>query len=1565
MKKALLIILISILSVIGAFGLAIGGMYIFGGFNEKVVYAEDLSFNQTEVVTAENFFLQVSTETLEVTRTKLRLETSIGGEDIIDFPEEITIGKIFRITPKLDKDGNIKGGNVVLRALYKDNATVTPAECKILIDVPIKSVDVKLNRSKLSLNGDMPLFRAGQEIKEVLKIYPENALVPYKINSIRNVAPCEVLDKKMFITLNSNSAHFMDEKNNNLGTTTEIMYSYNENNELVFDNTINIKASADKNADVKLQVYSFATYKSQPEDASSDKANLIKSERPAEFIVGDYVINAMTTTITADQNVKLNNQIKLYLNNSTATGDNLNLGVNLTTETNVTPSPLDYKRNIYLSIKCKDKDYNLSLKNSDGTAIDVHPVYGLNLNSEINPTYNNYYWLFNIEDFFAYYNYNRNSIDANKLIATLTYFDGSQTDGVDNKIVKTFKIVPTIISANNIEIKRNDYTPGETQADNVTFKIKSGERFNLNATGFEAKALNNATPTYSEIEFYIDQNQTNQISLVPTATSGTYKVSFDFKSSKKYDNMNSTSFSVEVLDNAITKTGDPTYTYKFSQNNEHTYKAEFTIELTNKITATELFKISGIDVIGETKITSKSVKFFEQNSDGETFSDLPYLLIGGSLRYYIDFEFHNENTEKHLRLKTQNLVGNATTLIGYGKFEITARVVYVDRISSPNYTCAYWLGTSKTFNVQALEELKTLTISKLDSADATTTTNFESVETYNEDDTSIHYLFITSNKDGIESLKRYKEINEIKIEVKQVIDSRILEKYPNIRQLLKNSNINTNSSNEFYPLSFLTNSSIINFEPVTIGTTFGYKIGYRVNKIYSIEIDGTTLNNIFEVSVYININSSTTIKAKFKTMKESSSVTTPITGIVGVGEEVETPTEEKDFLQVKIIDKIYTEAILDYNNGEGESKASAIELYARIDNTGKFYYEGYDPTKLSYYFTYNSDNNNKGLNSLKTTLTLADTSGINITGLYNMQQLSAMTPVKDATDIGTGKFVGGLSFYNFPVNKENDVNKGVIVCFKVESELNADQDFNCHYKYINGTFTKVLNNNLSKELYFKIYGIDFTIKVNNAESYLNYFKGFKDNKIKIFDNTTGIFTFTAKQGSNDYTNNIRTSENYKQLFKVNATGNAFFEINENYSEITILKDILDDDRISFGFYVSSSGHTYNQFNSIETSDGVKGPSFDRIISSAFDVNFNESKKHTFYAPSKDNDVVTLTYKGSGDKNYTCNLAVTQPDAIKTKYGILAPVSVTDNNTKTPKLTFLAVPEEYTTKVTLIVSLDGSDSRPADYYITVKPNSTLTNLNNSKDIDIGNLNEDGNSHFINAGASEIEKTFTAFKTFIEGLSDNNFNVSSCDFAFANKGSTTGEINATTHMRGSYNKDTYALSVYSGSLERTSTSTSKVVTVTMTFTFANGGKYILTKDLTVYKNLTMELQIKTLRSNGTITLNNEDTYILTEYTHVVTDDVASTTSREITDSLNFTANKDDNATPQYTKESFRCENFNPYFKVDNTNSEDSWRWLVNFGAAAKNVNVNIMFDYYVENYDYTITFALQLTLEITTG
>ena len=188
--------------VVGAFVLVIGGMYLFGGFNQKIVTPKDITilYNGAPasakpgqepltpaVISADAFALKVTSADSsltddQITQKTINLYVLSGNSGIIKFPQTVDIGVQFNVYPvdiNGDYSGNNIGGVVTLAAKTPDGLHV--ANIKILIDVSCTDIAVTVPEGSASpypiqLNSTVSFGQAGSTISSAAK--PINALDP-------------------------------------------------------------------------------------------------------------------------------------------------------------------------------------------------------------------------------------------------------------------------------------------------------------------------------------------------------------------------------------------------------------------------------------------------------------------------------------------------------------------------------------------------------------------------------------------------------------------------------------------------------------------------------------------------------------------------------------------------------------------------------------------------------------------------------------------------------------------------------------------------------------------------------------------------------------------------------------------------------------------------------------------------------------------------------------------------------------------------------------------------------------------------------------------------------------------------------------------------------------------------------------------------------------------------------------------------------------------------------------------------------------------------------------------
>lgn len=1554
MKKVFLIILIAFLCVIGALGLGIGGMYLFGGFNEKIVYAEEIHFNKTEKVSAENIFLQIDTTTPEVTRKTLKLVATGGGERIVNFPPTVNIGETFRVIPRQENGINV-GGNVTLVAYYDTNdANVNvQARCNILIDIPIESATVNLSTEKLIPEQVVTICEQGKPVLEALNIEPLNSLVPYRKSGTLNETIKETLvDKVLYLELVSTGevpidkvATLVDAKGVRYPEDeVKIEYEYNENKVLVFKNTIRLKAGTES-CDARLNLYAYSTYKDQSKNISGVNISLNKDDaisNVTDFIVGSYVIDNINLfgntddNKTIEENVLLNKEIKIYLNNKDASRNDINLNLELkaTSSPNAKIGNLEYKNNVYIKIKMSGdrEDFNddfVTLTKSDGTFYDGTSAYGLNINCDgIGDQLSTWYWVLKITDFQAYYKY---MTEQKKFVVTLEYYqkDNAQVTSTPSR---SFNIIPTINEVNSLS---PIYPEGES-----AFRIKSGETLNIGADNIRIDA--DGEPTFKQIAYYIDysENSVNSSTLVRTIPSqaGMYKATFSFNyagelSENQLDNL-------EISLNADWATIErDRCQFKKDLNKKGVYLAEVYLTINNSNPpADKIFDIKIDDTI--IPITQYMVKFYEkiEESTELSFQSIPYLAIGG-IRYYIDFDFVQDGTNKYLKINDETIFDKAFTVSGIGSLVITAQLVYVDE----NTETIYWL-TRRAEDGQNVIPIRTLIhIEVYEELSSLYASNYASEDKYNEyfdktifseDDTGLtQYIFITSNE--LEALKNYVNYGQVKASVRPYFTGIDVNAYKGIEE--------------------------INKDAITLGSNFievrknnvivGYRLAYTINSVHTIEINNAFLDNIFRIEIAIEVNGKTVL-ATFKM-----------------------EATENNFLDIKVDDKIITGVELNYttSGNNGTTTEVPVILKADIDNDGKITYGNWADS-LKYFFKY-KDTDDKGIiDSMSYGLRILDegtytdanlpASDINLNNLYKCNLIFSK---KD----GLGR--GGLEFYNFPIVYKDAESKGVLLEFSVFS-IDNNLDFNTHYYYdrTNNRFLRKLNDNLSAKLYFRIFGIEVSIEAKNE---INNFVGYEGNTLNVFGNMEDencIFNIEVKNGNGDViTDKIK---DYSQIFTTMLGSNfvSFVEIGKatenkkeyDYSRIIVVKDVLTRntttrETISFSFHIGSTSEA-NQIRIKRGGNFVT--TFYQEVKSAFEVTLQEYESG-YTSPSQNVKVINAIYK-NGDVEITDNIASVTVQVVReslpTFNGITADVVkvYSGNDEKLfNTLSFITVPYAYNFRLKVSITKTyieyDENNNPYETYanfehifdIFVQPNFV------EEDLLIGEYHsaeneEDTSYYYITAGVD-------GFATFDGNLNLNKANITNINVMFEDL-DENNQVLANQHMSYAFNAASSSLRISSRNLNY-----DKNIKLTITLTFNDGGNYIYTKDIKVLGN--MMLEFKDANKEINISAQNNTLNLIDDIYNFIINDVNKNTDFSENVLAEFVYS---NPTGVYNKDSFLFDNTIFEDMTPEGKKEHEYYYLrVRYESLEKErqITTNIVFNYLVDN-SYTLVFNLELKINI---
>lgn len=497
MRRLLKIILLTFLCTAAGLAIVLGGVYLFGGFNEKPVYAESISFSETEVVKSGPFSLTVNTSTENVNKKTLLLETSKSpnGDSIISYPKHITIGEPFHIAPIL-VDGAAVGGYLELYARYEGEGSNQSAlaTCKILIDVPVKSAELNLNQTILKPGLSIDICKANETLlTDILTLSPANSLLPYANSSSAASAIASgtlfagqnVKNKKIFMRIESLNDSTLASFRVGEGATavnsltTEVTYKF-ENGKLVATNSISIVTSGENTGSIRLHVYICPSFDSNAESIS-DLDNL---STPAIHITHDisvinYTIDQMTMA-NDSASIFLGENTKIYLNNSSAEAGSINLGLNLISsdEKSITLDTLPksfLNKNVYL--KFADSEIGGILSRSSEAQNEVDTIYGINCSSGSDQM-NAWYLNVTVNNYQKYLDY---LATGEKIKITVTFFDKDGSLGETQGLIqKDFYLAPKISEVARVETTQYNITAKSGSVlsfdkDKYSIKFSSGE----------------------------------------------------------------------------------------------------------------------------------------------------------------------------------------------------------------------------------------------------------------------------------------------------------------------------------------------------------------------------------------------------------------------------------------------------------------------------------------------------------------------------------------------------------------------------------------------------------------------------------------------------------------------------------------------------------------------------------------------------------------------------------------------------------------------------------------------------------------------------------------------------------------------------------------------------------------------------------------------------------------------------------------------------------------------------------------------------------------------------------
>lgn len=345
-------------------GITVLGVFFAGGFDEKFIYPEAITYQYDEdllnnesgyIEIDDDLTLMLNTETPEVTRTNVQLSFDSNvplyrpsngfiSDGTIIVPEYVSIGSSFTVrratTHITDKDGNtldwIAGGLSRLWA-KSENSEIESISIQIAVDVPVYQTETIIVNSK---GEETSVIVKNESFTAKTKFYPANSQYMYSDDLNANIAEGDKRVKKSYFEQ-------ID--------TNDILSIYDGNSEIHF------VASDNKVNGIKINGYTF-----------------IKSQTQLEY-------EANTEDI--------GNSEYYYTNVLTYLSDNVDLSKMATATFNIDEENIGYfsvnKEGQTVSMKV-DEGLNLYLNqylyasNSDYLGVSVYSASGLLLDNLLN-----------------------------------------------------------------------------------------------------------------------------------------------------------------------------------------------------------------------------------------------------------------------------------------------------------------------------------------------------------------------------------------------------------------------------------------------------------------------------------------------------------------------------------------------------------------------------------------------------------------------------------------------------------------------------------------------------------------------------------------------------------------------------------------------------------------------------------------------------------------------------------------------------------------------------------------------------------------------------------------------------------------------------------------------------------------------------------------------------------------------------------------------------------------------------------------------------------------------------
>ncbi len=307
MKRVLKIFGICLGAVVVGMGLLVGAVWLFGGFNEKIIKPENIAFTETEVTTSSAIALRVTTETPKVNQKDIQIDVTPSG--IIKCPSKVTLGEDFIIWPEKGADGFNVGGIVSITASFEGLYTST---CIVKVDVPVNDIIISTGKNSLSL---------GEQIDFNAEVIPARSLTPWKTDLIPD-------NMNLYDTRAKQLYYFLLDKDQNLMDTTQAYFYRNGSRvNMLTSNEINssTRIVAEKQCEFYVKAFCFSTFAREDYYKATypEIRDFIYSDRDEirEELIG---VLKPSRSETGDEKGQFVNVVNVYINSFTSAEDEIN-----------------------------------------------------------------------------------------------------------------------------------------------------------------------------------------------------------------------------------------------------------------------------------------------------------------------------------------------------------------------------------------------------------------------------------------------------------------------------------------------------------------------------------------------------------------------------------------------------------------------------------------------------------------------------------------------------------------------------------------------------------------------------------------------------------------------------------------------------------------------------------------------------------------------------------------------------------------------------------------------------------------------------------------------------------------------------------------------------------------------------------------------------------------------------------------------------------------------------------------------------------------------------------------